>query len=201
MSECAALAASGAESMTSSARVEPLRIPRRSSGSATWPARRPAEPREPRRARRYLAPASALAGAGLLVWLIAGVGPARLVWSWVSARPIDRLCHQRLRRAAGHPGACDRRTERRDVGRRRAHIGDPVRLDPTAFAVPADFGLADSRGRRRAAVRRDRFGILVPPCARARTELPVAPVESRNAQAIARLDHLRRPTSRPRCDR
>lgn len=41
-----------------------------------------------RRSRKYLAPASALAGAGLLAWLIAGMGPARLLELWNAIRPV-----------------------------------------------------------------------------------------------------------------
>lgn len=40
------------------------------------------------RARRYLAPASALAGTGLLAWLVASIGPKHLVELWVAVRPI-----------------------------------------------------------------------------------------------------------------
>lgn len=40
------------------------------------------------RARRYLAPVSALAGTGLLVWLIASIGPKHLVELWMAVRPI-----------------------------------------------------------------------------------------------------------------
>ena len=41
-----------------------------------------------RPSRKYLAPAAALAGAGLLAWLIARVGPARLFELWDTVRPI-----------------------------------------------------------------------------------------------------------------
>lgn len=49
---------------------------------------RPVDPRASGRARRYLAPASALAGTGLLVWLIASVGPMRLIELWMAVRSI-----------------------------------------------------------------------------------------------------------------
>lgn len=49
---------------------------------------RPSDARAVGRTRQYLAPASALAGTGLLVWLIASVGPARLVELGVTVRPI-----------------------------------------------------------------------------------------------------------------
>ena len=41
-----------------------------------------------RRARRYLAPASALAGTGLLVWLVTRLGPAHLLELWTAVRSI-----------------------------------------------------------------------------------------------------------------
>lgn len=40
------------------------------------------------RARRYLAPASALAGTGLLAWLIASIGSKHLLELWMAVRPI-----------------------------------------------------------------------------------------------------------------
>ncbi len=49
---------------------------------------RPADPGLFGRARRYLAPASALGGAGLLAWLIASIGPAHFVELWTTVRPI-----------------------------------------------------------------------------------------------------------------
>ena len=53
------------------------------------PARKPVlDQRRQATSRKHLAPASALAGAGLLAWLIARVGPAGLFELWDTVRPI-----------------------------------------------------------------------------------------------------------------